>query len=134
LFLDGLRASNSYHYETGKGQKVPNFYYGNSNRGGQLKQAQQPDPYSTRSKHQTNYLNLRMVSNSIFFIDVARSANRPYNDYPGIECGLSYPFGLIVMGGDKKFLTWVGSGQPSMVWVWKISPKNVKFFNFFPSG
>jgi len=28
----------------------------------------------------------------------------------------------------------VGSGQPSLVWVWiwKISPKNVKFFNFFP--
>jgi len=31
---------------------------------------------------------------------------------------------------------WVGSGQPSMVWVWilKISPKNVKFSIFFPSG
>jgi len=27
----------------------------------------------------------------------------------------------------------VGSGQPSMVWVWKISPKNVKFSIFFPS-
>jgi len=29
---------------------------------------------------------------------------------------------------------WVGLGQPFMVWVWiwKISPKNVKFFNFFP--
>jgi len=27
----------------------------------------------------------------------------------------------------------VGSGQPSMVWVWvaKISPKNINFFNFF---
>jgi len=29
---------------------------------------------------------------------------------------------------------WLGSGQPSMVWVWKISPKNVKFFSFYPSG
>jgi len=28
----------------------------------------------------------------------------------------------------------VGSGQPFMVWVWKISPKNVKFFHFFPSA
>jgi len=30
----------------------------------------------------------------------------------------------------------VESGQPFMVWVWilKISPKNVKFFNFFLSG
>jgi len=30
----------------------------------------------------------------------------------------------------------VGSGQPFMVWVWiwKISPRNVKFFIFFPSG
>jgi len=27
-------------------------------------------------------------------------------------------------------------GQPSMVWVWiwKSSPKNIKFFNFFPFG
>jgi len=25
-----------------------------------------------------------------------------------------------------------GSGQPSMVWVWKIHPKNVKFINLFP--
>jgi len=33
-------------------------------------------------------------------------------------------------------VAWVGSGQPSMVWVWiwKISPKKVKFFNFFPFG
>jgi len=30
----------------------------------------------------------------------------------------------------------VGSGKPFMVWVWvkKISPKNVKFFNFFLFG
>jgi len=26
----------------------------------------------------------------------------------------------------------VGSGQPSLAWVWKISPKDVKFFSFFP--
>jgi len=38
------------------------------------------------------------------------------------------------MGQGQNFLTRVGSGQPSMVWVWvwKISPKNVKFFHFFP--
>jgi len=40
------------------------------------------------------------------------------------------------MGLGQKILTRVGSGQPFMVWVriWKISPKNVKFFNFFPIG
>jgi len=34
------------------------------------------------------------------------------------------------------FVAGFGSGQPFMVWVWikKISPKNVKFFNFFPFG
>jgi len=50
----------------------------------------------------------------------------------------------LVMGSGQKFLTWVGSGQflllgsgkPFMVWVWiwKISPENVKFFNFFHLG
>jgi len=34
------------------------------------------------------------------------------------------------MGPDQKNLTGVGSGQASMVCVWKISPKNVKFFSF----
>jgi len=55
------------------------------------------------------------------------------------------------MGPGQKFLTrvgskifdpgrvnflWLGSVQPFMVWVriQKISPKNVKFFNFFPFG
>jgi len=40
------------------------------------------------------------------------------------------------MGPGQKFLTRVRLGQPFMVWVWiwKISPKNVKFFNFFPLG
>jgi len=40
------------------------------------------------------------------------------------------------MGPDQNFLTRVGSGQPFMVWVRirKISPKNVKFFNFFTFG
>jgi len=28
----------------------------------------------------------------------------------------------------------VGSGLPFMVRVWKISPKNMRFFNFFPFG
>jgi len=37
--------------------------------------------------------------------------------------------------GRVNFL-WLGLGQPFMVWVWiwKIPPKNVKFFNFFPIG
>jgi len=35
------------------------------------------------------------------------------------------------LGWVKFFEARVGSGQPSIVWVWKISPKNVKFFNFF---
>jgi len=39
-------------------------------------------------------------------------------------------------GSRSKFLTRVGSDQPSTVWVWfwKISPKNIKFFNFFLFG
>jgi len=46
------------------------------------------------------------------------------------------------MGPAQNLLTWVGSifcclgqvglGQPSLVWVWKISPKTNKFFNFLP--
>jgi len=54
-----------------------------------------------------------------------------------------FPF-MLVMGPGQNFLTWVGSGQffvaqvgsgqPFVVWVWiwKFSPKNTKFFNFFP--
>jgi len=47
-----------------------------------------------------------------------------------------------VMGSGQKILTWVllgqifsswvGPGQPSLVWVWKFSPKNTKFFYFLP--
>jgi len=41
----------------------------------------------------------------------------------------------IVMGPDQIFWHfWPGLGQPSLVWVWKISPQNTKFFNFFPFG
>jgi len=47
---------------------------------------------------------------------------------------------LLAMGPGQKFLPrsgWVNFlllrlGQPSLVVVWKISPKNPKFFNFFP--
>jgi len=35
--------------------------------------------------------------------------------------------------GQANFL-WLGLGQASLVWVLKISPKNIKFFDFFPSG
>jgi len=40
----------------------------------------------------------------------------------------------LVMGPGQIFLTLVRSGQPFMVWfwIWKISPKNVKFLIFFP--
>jgi len=46
------------------------------------------------------------------------------------------------MGSHQIFLNRAGSiivarvesGQPSLVWVWKISLKNTKFFNFIPSG
>jgi len=44
----------------------------------------------------------------------------------------------VVMGAGQNFFTWVGSifvariGSGQRVWIWKISPKNVKFFNFFP--
>jgi len=47
---------------------------------------------------------------------------------------LFHPF--LVMGPGQKYLTWVGLGHPSLVWVWhlKISLKNPKFFNFLPFG
>jgi len=39
-------------------------------------------------------------------------------------------------GSGQIFVARVGLGQPFMVWlwIWKISPKNVKFFNIFPFG
>jgi len=42
----------------------------------------------------------------------------------------------VVMGLGQKILIRVRAGQPFTVWVCisKISPKNVKFFNFFPIG
>jgi len=48
---------------------------------------------------------------------------------------------FLVMCRGQNFLTWVSlgqlfvarvrSGQPSLVWVWKISSKNTNFFQFF---
>jgi len=60
-----------------------------------------------------------------------------------IQMGTDQEGSKLVMGLGQKFLTrvrsifcgQVRSGQPLMVWVLvrKSSPKNVKFFNFFPS-
>jgi len=43
---------------------------------------------------------------------------------------------LIQVGLGQFFVAWDGLGQPFMVWVWiwKISLKNVNFFNFFHFG
>jgi len=43
---------------------------------------------------------------------------------------------LTLVGSGQFFVARVGSSQPFMIWVlfWKISPKNVKFSIFFPSG
>jgi len=40
------------------------------------------------------------------------------------------------VGLGQFFIAHVGLGQLSLVrvWVWKISPKNLKFFNFLPFG
>jgi len=40
------------------------------------------------------------------------------------------------MSPGQNFMTRVGLGQQFMfwVWIWKIPPKNVKFFNFCPLG
>jgi len=40
----------------------------------------------------------------------------------------------LVMGTFIFFVAQAGSGQVSLVWVWKISLKNPKFFYFFPFG
>jgi len=53
--------------------------------------------------------------------------------------GLKWDSGSYKRGGDgsqSKFLTQVELGKPFLVrvWVWKISPKNHKFFNFFTFG
>jgi len=36
----------------------------------------------------------------------------------------------LVMGQGQNFLTQVGSGEPSMVWIWKISPQKCQNFWF----
>jgi len=36
-----------------------------------------------------------------------------------------------ILSCNGSWVNRVGSDQPSMVWVWKIFPKNDKFFNFF---
>jgi len=40
---------------------------------------------------------------------------------------------LIGVGSGQYFIAQVRLGQPYLVWVWKILPKNLKFFNFCPS-
>jgi len=41
---------------------------------------------------------------------------------------------LTQVGSGLFFVALAGPGQPSLVWFWKISPKNTKFFNFFTFG
>jgi len=38
------------------------------------------------------------------------------------------------MGPGRAIFLLLRSGRVSHSWVWKISPKNPKFFNFFPTG
>jgi len=61
---------------------------------------------------------------AVFFIDGV-----------GVVMGPGQNF-LTPVGTGQFFVARVGPGQPFMVWVWiwKISTKNVKFFNFFPFG
>jgi len=56
---------------------------------------------------------------------------RPDKGGSYIEMGSGQIFEL---GRVNFFLCAVGSGKPSLVWVWKISPENAKFSIFFPSG
>jgi len=49
----------------------------------------------------------------------------------GLVMGLSQKCLTRVESG-QYFIAQVGSGLPSLVWVWKISPKNQKIFYFFP--
>jgi len=68
--------------------------------------------------------------------------NLPWGDFTFQECPIIIKIILCCMdlqessdGSRSKlfvaWVTWEGSSQPSLVWVWKISPKKLKFFNFF---
>jgi len=52
-----------------------------------------------------------------------------YSDESGVK-------NFLTRVGLGQFFLLLGLGQPSMIWVWKISLKNGKFFNFnfFHSG
>jgi len=72
--------------------------------------------------------------------------DRPYISDTGVPRRRENQIGLelLVMGLGQKILTRVGSGQIFVaragsaslvwVWIWKISLKNAKFFNFLPFG
>jgi len=83
----------------------------------------------------------------VHYCDLGEKSGNPIMTFPikkRIQTELFIDGKLVLMGPDQKILTRagsgqffvarVGSGQPFMVWgwFWKISPKNVKFFNFFP--
>jgi len=82
------------------------------------------------------------VKKNIFGLNKKIPRSEP--GWPLINCQVLDSILPLVMGPGQKLLTqvrsgqffepWVGSGQLSMVRVWKISLKNVKFFNFFPLG
>jgi len=50
----------------------------------------------------------------------------------GLKTFLDRVCGYLEKLGSKS--GWVGSGQTSLVWDWKIYPKNPKNFKLFPSG
>jgi len=85
-------------------------------------------------KYESNFM--KIIYNSIFSMDGICNWCLKHMTFMKIFVWPSYFWFLVVMSPGQKFLTLVGSGQPFMVWVWilKISPKNVKFFNFFPFG
>jgi len=101
--------------------------------------------------NQAGSINTVIVTWSVLYVVQVKKALGRDSFYPApyskklplviLDCNISCSDG----SGSKFFdpgrvnflwLYQVGSGQPFMVWVriWKISPKNIKFFNFYCFG